>query len=170
MTDPGQPGQPYGNFGSYNQQDNPPGGYPQQPGGGEVPPPYEPPPQKAGGAGKIIGIVAGVLVVLVAVCVVLVLVVRNANKTNTLNAKVNDCIHTDHPLDSATAQQVKNAKIVKCDAADATYKVVGLVSNKTEADFTTDDNICNPYPTAKTAMWQGADGKAGQVLCMAPAK
>ena len=44
------------------------------------------------------------------------------------------------------------------------------VINRKEGDFTTDDNICNPYPTAKTAMWQGADGKAGQVLCMAPAK
>lgn len=172
MTDPGQPAQPYGNAGSYNQQDSAPGGYPYQPGGGETQPsPYDaPPPAKKAGAGKVVGIVAGVLVALLVVCGVLFLIVRTVNKTNTLNAKVNDCIHTDGSLDSVSAQQVKNTKIVKCDAADATYKVVGIVGDKTETQFEVDEKICDTYPSAKSAMWQGADGKAGKVLCLAPVK
>jgi len=105
----------------------------------------------------------------VAVCVVLVVVFYNKSKTDTMNAKVGDCIHSES-LTSTTAKEVKDTKIVKCDAADANYKVVGIVAAKTESQFNTDDKLCDPYPTAEGALWQGQTGKLGSVLCLAPNK
>ena len=184
MTDPGQQGQPYGGSNPYGQQ----GGNPYQPPGGEGPAPQQPyggpqqpygPPQqpyggppvqpvKKGGAGKVIAIVVGVVVVLLAVCGVgIVFVAHKANKTDTTNAKVNDCIKSD-ALDSTTAKEVSGTKIVPCTSGDAKYKVVGIVNNKTEVDFNVDNDICKAYPDAKSELWQGERGKSGSVLCLAP--
>jgi hypothetical protein len=65
---------------------------------------------------------------------------------------------------------VHGTKIVPCTSSDATYKVVGVVSNKTEIQFDTDDKICDAYPDAESALWQGQTGKSGSVLCLAPNK
>lgn len=184
MTDPSNPGgQPYGGgYNPYNQQ----GGNPYTPQGGEAPAPYgqpgqqppppygapgqqPPPPAKKSSAGKVVGILVGVAVLLIALCGGLGYFIYNKSKTDTVNAKVNDCIKSD-ALTSTTAKEVKNTKIVPCDSADATYKVVGIVSNKTEIQFNIDDEICKAYPTAESALWQGERGKAGSVLCLAPNK
>jgi hypothetical protein len=177
---PGQPGQPYGGYNPYNQQ----GGNPYNPQGGEAPapPPYgapgpqQPPygapvPQepKKSSAGKIIGILAGVAVLLLVLCGGAAYFIYNKSKTDTVNAKVNDCIKSD-ALTSTTAKEVSNTKIVPCDSAEANYKVVGIVPNKTEAQFNVDDKICDKYPTAESALWQGERSKAGSVLCLAPNK
>jgi hypothetical protein len=183
VTDPSNPGQPYGG-GGYNPYNQQQGGNPYNPQGGEAPapPPYgqpgqQPPPygappppsQKKGSAGKVIGIVAGAAVLVLVLCGVLGYFVWNNNKTNTVNAKVGDCIKSD-ALTSTTAKEVKGTKIVPCDSADATYKVVGIVNNKTEIQFNLDNNICDAYPTAESALWQGERNKSGSVLCLAPNK
>ena len=73
-------------------------------------------------------------------------------------------------MNSTSAKEVSNIKIVPCTASDAKYKVVGVVANKTEVQFDADDNICDPYPTAVSALWQGRSGGSGSVLCLADAK
>ena len=163
----GQYGQPGGT--PYPPQ----GGNPYAPQGGEAPGPYPgmpapPPPVKGRGPGRIIGVVVG-LVVLVVVVGAIALFSTIAGKNDTTNAKVGDCIKSD-ALTSTTAKEVKNTKIVKCDDANANYKVVGVVANKTEVQFDTDEKICAAYPTAESALWQGEQGKAGSVLCLAPNK
>ncbi|OLE28103.1 MAG: hypothetical protein AUG44_08355 [Actinobacteria bacterium 13_1_20CM_3_71_11] len=181
MTDPSNPGQPYGGgYDPYNQQ----GGNPYTPQGGEAPAPYgqpgqqppppygvpgQPPPPKKSSAGKVIGILVGVAVLLIALCGGAAYFIINKSKTDTVNAKVGDCIQSD-ALTSTTAKEVKNTKIVACDSANATYKVVGVVSNKTEIQFNIDDEICKAYPTAESALWQGERNKSGSVLCLAPNK
>ena len=245
MTDPGQPGHPYGGSHPYNPQGNPWGGSPYPQGGSQPPaahPPYAtpsyaapsyggdaqsyggaqpygdgqpyggapaqrygeshapyggeshapygsethapyggepaapygtpPPPSKGGGKGKVVGIVVGLLVLLLVICGGLGYVLYNTQKTNTTNAKVNDCVKTDGSLDSTTAQPVNTSKIVSCTAADAQYKVVGIIPGKTEDEFTNDDNVCDAYKAsgAKWELWQGSAGKPGEVLCLASAK
>jgi hypothetical protein len=195
---PGQPGQPYGGYTPGGYQPTPPpqqppqgGGYPppyqpgsdpygsQPPGGAEAPAspygqpgPYgtpAPPPAKKGGAGKVIGIVVGVLVLVVVLCVGGIFGISQLNKDNASNAKVGDCLAGDS-MDSTTATEVKHIKIVSCTASDAKYKVVGKVDGKTQVDFSVDDHLCDAYPTAKSALWQGETGKKGSVLCLEPAK
>ena len=182
MTDPSNPGQPYGGgYNPYNQQ----GGNPYTPQGGEAPAPYgqpgqqppspygapgqQPPPPKKSSAGKVVGIIVGVAVLLIALCGGLGYFVYNKSKTDTVNAKVNDCIKSD-ALTSTTAKEVKNTKIVKCDDGIANYKVVGVVDSKTEIQFDADNNICSQYPDAESALWQGVSGRVGSVLCLAPNK
>ncbi len=213
MTDPANPGQSYGGYNPYNQQQGgnpygsqggspydqpggtqyspqggssygPPGGTPYQQGGGNpyapqggeapAPPPYggapaPPPPQKKKGiAGRLIGALGGVLVLaLIAGGFAIYSAVKN--KDSTTHAKVGDCIKSE-ALTSTTAREVRNTKIVKCDDAAANYKVVGVVSNKTEIQFDTDEKICAAWPTAESALWQGEQGKAGSVLCLEPNK
>jgi hypothetical protein len=185
VTDPSNPGQqqPYGGgYNPYNQQ----GGNPYNPQGGEAPAPYgtpgQPPPPygapgapgaptppKKSSAGRVVGILVGVAVLLIALCGGLGYFIYNKSKTDTVNAKVGDCIKSD-ALTSTTAKEVKGTKIVPCDSADATYKVVGIVPNKTEISFNLDNDICKAYPTAESALWQGQRNKAGSVLCLAPNK
>jgi hypothetical protein len=191
VTDPSNPGQPYGGgYNPYNQQGgnpyNPQGGEapasppygapgPQQPPygapGPQQPPPYgaPPPPPKKSSAGKVIGIILGVAVLLLVLCGGLGYYLYNKGKTDTVNAKVGDCISSD-ALTSTTAKEVKNTKIVPCTDANANYKVAGIVANKTEIQFNIDDKICDAYPTAESALWQGERNKSGSVLCLAPNK
>jgi hypothetical protein len=89
--------------------------------------------------------------------------------TDSVYAKVGDCL-AGQTMDSTTAQEVSDVSIVACTSSDAKYKVVGIVANKTEAQFNADDNICGAYPTAVSALWQGRSGGTGKVLCLADAK
>jgi len=73
-------------------------------------------------------------------------------------------------MNSTTAKEVSNIRIVSCTASDAKYKVVGVVANRTETQFDNDDHICDAYPTAVSALWQGKAGGTGSVLCLANAK
>jgi hypothetical protein len=184
VTDPGNPGQPYGGYNNpYNPQGgNPPGGNPYAPQGGEAPGPTPygapgptpygapgppPPPAPKKGAGRLVGILVGVAVLLLALCGGGAYLLSTMNKDAMANAKAGDCIHSSS-VTSTTAQKVTDTKVVKCDAADANYKVVGIVKDKTETQFTIDDKICDAYPTAETAIWQGKTGSTGSVFCLAP--
>jgi len=172
-----QPGESYGSPGAFGPpQPGPPAPQPGSPYSGysgEAPAPYPggpvPPPAKKGGAGKIIGIIVGVVVLLIAVCVGGGAFLWNSAKTDPANAKVGNCL-AGETMDSTTAKSVNNIKVVDCTATDAKYKVVGVVDNKTEAQFRIDNDICKAYPTAESALWQGTSGKAGSVLCLEPVK
>jgi hypothetical protein len=170
-----QGGSPYGapSAGPYGQQG---GSNPYQPQGGEAPapPPYgapaPPPPPKKSFVGRLVG---GLVSIVIIVIVALGWVWFKGNvindKSDTVNAKVGDCIHSEE-LSSTTAKEVKNSKILKCDDAAANYKVVGVVSGKTETQFNVDSAICAAYPTAESALWKGQAGRAGSVLCLEPNK
>jgi hypothetical protein len=167
----GQPGQPYGQPGQPFGAPPPPGpaygGY-----GGEAPGPNPygaaPPPAKKRGAGKIIGILVGVVILAIVLCVG-GLLAFNGVKKDPANAKVGNCLEGEK-LDSTTAKQVNNIKVVDCSSSSANYKVIGIVPNKTETDFDTDNEICKAYPTAESALWQGTSGEPGSVLCLEPVK
>ena len=60
-----------------------------------------------------------------------------------------------------------SVKIVKCDDASATFKVVGRVDDKTEVDASID--ACDSYASqgAVSVYWQGTSGGKGMVLCLA---
>jgi hypothetical protein len=81
-----------------------------------------------------------------------------ATRSNATNAKVGDCV-------SQTGEN--SLKIVKCDDASATYKVVGRVDDKTEVEASLD--ACEAFVSqgATQAYWQGKSGSKGLVLCLA---
>jgi len=180
VTDPVNPGQPYGGqpYGGHPGQGGQPGEpygaqpYSAQPYSGQ---PYGGPPvaPKKSGTKKIIGIVAGALLLLLLVCAGFLLVsgtsIIDGIKSDPANAKVGNCLNASK-LDSTDVQQVKNVKVVDCTSASATYKIAGIVENRTRADFTTDKHICGAYPGAVSALWEEGSGSTGSVLCLEPVK
>jgi hypothetical protein len=170
---PPQSGPPYGSP-PYTGSAYPAQGgtsYPPPGGGGPAPAPFgtpTPPPRRRGiGGGLLRALIS--IVVLIVVAGGFAAYRAFSHRNDTTNAKVNDCIHSE-TLDSDTAKQVKDTRIVKCDDPSANYKVVGIVPSKTETDFDTDKKICAAYPTAESAIWQGVSGEPGSVLCLAPNK
>jgi hypothetical protein len=71
------------------------------------------------------------------------------------NAKVGDCLH------QVSSNEVK---IVKCDAADADFSVIGKVENKKQTEAT--ETACAAFPETAASYWWGKSGKDGDVLCL----
>ncbi len=93
-----------------------------------------------------------------------------SNRNTAASAKEGDCLAGDAVTSDASTSVT--LKVAKCDAADARYKVVGLVADKTEAEVK--NELCEPYAEkgAEVIYWQeksSGSGK-GNVLCLAPAK
>jgi hypothetical protein len=169
MSSPGGPQQPYPND-QFGQQGGfpPPGG---QPGGGFPPPAQQggfPPPQgggfpppgpaqpaRRGGAGRLIVILVVAVVVIGGLIALGVFLNRDAASS----AKVGDCVQQSGGDD---------IKVVKCDDANADYKVVGRVENKTQVEASL--SACDPFPDAESAYWEGKPGEKGLVLCLAAVK
>jgi hypothetical protein len=147
----GQPGQP-GQF-------PPPGGDPNQggfpPQGGGFPPAPAPQPARRGGAGRAIVILVVVLVVVGGIAAAGWYFSRDAAN----NAKVGDCVQQ---------QGSDDLKVVDCGSADADFKVVGRVEDKTQSEAS--QGACDGFADAEQAYWEGEPGKKGLVLCLAPAK
>jgi hypothetical protein len=76
-------------------------------------------------------------------------------------ANVGDC------MSGSSADTLKR---VDCTDASAQWTVVGRLSDKTEAEFNADQNLCAAFPTSETAYWEGKQGETGFVLCLAPKK
>jgi hypothetical protein len=122
------------------------------------------PPPATRKRSKIIGIVIGAVVILLAICGVgAALLLRSANHTT--NAKVGTCLTGDSINQKGDKSQQVNLKDVSCSNKDAKYKVVGRVEKKKETEAT--DEVCNPYPDADFIYWEGPKGKTGVVLCLA---
>jgi hypothetical protein len=165
---PPQPGQQFGQApqGQFGQA--PQGQFGPAPQGqfGAPPPGYpQPPAPKKRGAARIVVPIVSVVVLGVIAVVVLI-----ASRSSPSHAKVGDCLKGS-AITSTTAQDAGEVKIVACTSADAKYKVVGKVDNKTRTQFSTDDAICQPYVSAgaTTALWGQTSGEKGFVLCLADA-
>jgi hypothetical protein len=80
------------------------------------------------------------------------------NRDAALNAKAGDCVHQSGAND---------LKIVKCDAADADFKVVGKVDDKPESvAMGADSTVCEAFAETTNVYWEGKKGKNGDVLCL----
>lgn len=123
-------------------------------------------PEKKSGAGKKILGILGVIII-AAVVIGFKFGLREVwdNITGSVTtAKVGDCI-------SDSTKNVDDAKVVKCDAAEAKNKVVGVVEDKfTSVEFDKSDNPCTAFATAENAIWVGKGTSKGDVWCLEPIK
>lgn len=122
----GQPGQPQGQPGQYG----PPPGDPYGPPPGGMPPgqpmPYAQPPKK-GGAGKIIGSLVGIVVLVGVGILVKVLISGGLNAITEPDAKAGDCA-------SVTGTTISpKYKKVDCGAPEANYFIAKAMKSTTEA-------------------------------------
>jgi hypothetical protein len=118
----------------------------------EPAPPAEPAPKKKSGLVRI----AVTLVAIAAVGVGGWFFTRN----DASNAQVGDCLAGTTP-EELNADKLKK---VDCTAADAGFKVVERVENKTRAES---DAACTESTEDRWVFWSGEQGKAGTVLCLA---
>lgn len=169
---PPQPGDPYGAPPAGDPYGAPAGGYGAPPAAGYgVPPtgaPYQPVAPKKSRTGKVIGIVAGVVVVLIIVCVgISYFALKGSTATN---ANEGDCLAGD--AITGTQQTTAALKVVKCDASDAKYKVIAKIPDKKQSEAV--DSLCQPYVDkgAEVIYWQekSVGAGTGNVLCLGPAK
>ena len=133
-----------------------PGGFPPQGGGFQPGPPPQPVRQGGGWKKRVASIAVG-LVVLAGIAGVSWYMNRDAaNK-----AKVGDCV---------SQEGTNDLKVVECTSAEADFKVVGRVEDKTQSEA--GDTVCGPFVDqgAEQAYWEGEAGKKGLVLCLAPNK
>jgi hypothetical protein len=121
-------------------------------------------PERKRGIGKYLAGVAGALIVIAIVAVVkfgFAEIVAFVTGAGPAKAKVGDCI--------SQSQDPNEMKVVDCAAAEAAYKVTGVVEGKTKAEAVTS---CEPYPTAENYLfqWEGSktatDQTMGRVLCL----
>jgi hypothetical protein len=131
-------------------------------------PQFQPPPPPRSRTGLIIGIVAGVIVLLLCLCGVGVFLAARSGVFEGLtgdpnNAKVGDCITETVKPDAS------DAKVVSCSKPEAKNKVVGIVPNVTESEFDRDNQtICDAFPEWENVIWLGRPGGNGKAICMAP--
>ncbi|MGH8431518.1 MAG: LppU/SCO3897 family protein, partial [Solimonas sp.] len=74
------------------------------------------------------------------------------------NAVVGDCLAGS--IDQLDADTIK---VVECSSDTATFRIVGRVSGKTEAEA---EATCEPFPETEFFFWHGEWGRAGTVLCL----
>jgi len=78
-------------------------------------------------------------------------------------AKVGDCITETVKADAS------DAKVVGCDKPEAKNKVVGIVSNVSEAKFDAENQtLCEAFPTWENVIWLGKKGGTGDAWCLEP--
>jgi hypothetical protein len=160
-----------------DQYPPPPSGDPNMPPSAPQGAPYSgapaPPPKKRS-VGKIIMIVLGALLLVCVLCVGgLFLFGKNLIddfQNNPTTAQVGDCLGGED-LDREGTTGTLDVKKVDCADADATYKIVGRVPNKTVTDAQTDTSICSAFADAEKSVWLGEEGETlGAVFCLTPNK
>jgi hypothetical protein len=87
------------------------------------------------------------------------------SRDDATNAKAGDCFKAYVGTENIKTEDM----IVDCTSADAKYKVVGIVANKTYAQAQSEDGLCAAWPTTDDGLWL-ADGKnesgPGKVICL----
>jgi hypothetical protein len=169
-----------GGFDQYGQSNQPP----QQPFGGFGPPsgpPPQPPrrPRRFGGLVRFLVLIA----IVGGLAVAYPTLIRPAlakfgndaaqeaeeeAKQGAKTAQVGECVVDKNAPGQASAPADNDdakLRVVPCDGAEAAYKVLGIVNNKTQAEANTDD-ICSAYPDSDIVYWEGYTGRAGLVLCL----
>jgi hypothetical protein len=165
MSDPNQPQEGI-------QASQPPYAPPPPPGAPYADPGVGQPPKKKGGAGKIIGIIAGVVVVLLIACGVIGYFALGIGKNSAANAKQGDCLAGD---DISGGTTTASLTVTECTSSKARYKVVGLVANKSKSEASSQGNeLCQPFVAqgAELLYWQESSrgSGTGNLLCLAKAK
>lgn len=123
------------------------------------PPPVQPEQGRSGGREKTVRRIS--LAVLLFLVAGIMIMVWSTQKNSPDAATTGDCV----------SRSGDDLKVVACSDAAATYKVVGRVENKTQVQFSVNSGqICGQFANAKSGYWKGEVGKAGYVLCLAPAK
>ncbi len=102
--------------------------------------------------------IAGFIVVLVIALVAAAFVLFGDSPAT---AEVGSCLSgtTD-----AAALNPDDMKVVACDDADASYKVIGRVEDKTQQESQT---ACQGVAGTELSLWYGAAGQRGVILCIA---
>ena len=156
-----QPGQQYG-----GQQ------YGGQPYGGQPPaqftsPVTVAPPKKS--IGKKLAGIGGVIVVAIVIGVIKFGVgsgISSAiNDDTPAEAKTGDCLARLPEVAAGQEKEANNATVVKCDAADAKFTVLGRIENQTAAQADSED-VCKAYPKAEYSYSSIPAGGKGYVLCL----
>jgi hypothetical protein len=80
-------------------------------------------------------------------------------------ANVNDCLSGKNIDERVQEKQEVELDIVDCSSAEARYKVVGKVPDKSEKEAE-DDTICTPFAAAEFSYWKAYPGRKGTVLCL----
>jgi hypothetical protein len=147
-------------------------GAPPPPAPGAPLPPMAPPGRRGGPLKIILAVVAGLLLLC---CIGIVAIAtiggsRFFGGDNLNNANVGTCVNADQSL-NRSSDRFENVKleVVSCADANADYKVVGRVENKTQAEANA-NTICDAFPDASFVYWQGRQNQRGTVLCLADAK
>jgi hypothetical protein len=106
--------------------------------------------------------IAVLVLLLVTALVVIGVYVGTQRKeaANPDNTSVGDCMAKSGSDD---------VRVVPCGDANAVYKMVGKVADRSQADLSlASADICKPFPATKSAFWKGKIGKKGSILCLAP--
>lgn len=84
------------------------------------------------------------------------------SRDNVSSAKAGDCL----PASAMTESFTDASKIKKtdCTAADAAYKVTGIVDGKTFEEAKAED--CAAYASTDNGLWLGEKGKKGKIFCL----
>jgi hypothetical protein len=80
------------------------------------------------------------------------------------SADVGECLSGKSIDQSNDKFQEADLEVVECSDADAKYKVVGKVEDKTQAQAT--DEVCRPFNGAEFVYWEGRANEKGTVLCL----
>jgi hypothetical protein len=83
-------------------------------------------------------------------------------------AQVGECVVDKNAPGQASAAANNNdakLRVVACDSAEAAFKVVGVVNNKTQVEADAAD-VCSAYADTDFVYWEGYAGRAGLVLCL----
>jgi hypothetical protein len=123
-------------------------------------------PPKRSNTGKIIGfVIGGVVLLLVIGCIAVAAIGLRMLGQRVENASIGDCMPAA-VLDSAAEDQ--DLEKVDCGSAEAAYRVVGMVKDVTSEQFDSSEDPCSSFATARAALWVGAEGRDGKVLCLEP--
>ncbi|MEH1167598.1 hypothetical protein V6V47_19655 [Micromonospora sp. CPCC 205539] len=136
----------------------------------ETPSPVEPEAKKSG-AGKVLGIVGAIVVIVIigALKFGIGSLIGNAlNKDETADAKAGDCIAELPEVNGTEEEEANNAKVVECTSTDAAYSVVGRVEGQTEAQAK-EGAACQQYLKEGQEgylFYSIKPGKTGYLLCL----
>jgi hypothetical protein len=151
---------------------------PHQPDPYSQPAPYGPPAPKKSKTGKVIGIVALLLVLCCCGGIGVAWFTggfdsfaegfqEGFENAAPSTAKVGDCVKKV----AATTENDPNANldVVSCTDAAADGRVLGIVTGVTESEFSVQEveKTCSLYPKVTQAYWEGRTG-SGKVWCIGP--
>jgi hypothetical protein len=131
----------------------------------EEAPATEPSKEAPAKRGALRWIMAGAVILVVAVAAIVVVLVRNNQANSVINAiSVGDCV--DSSQYEPELGTIPSKPTVSCDDPKATHKVIGIVDGQSAASLQ-DDSVCTPWPQTTATIWLGEHDKSGKIYCLA---